>query len=102
MNHVNDLFIVGRGQGTMSPLTDGLTDWSECPELGAIGDLLASSDFETTASVLVMHQYVEQGPNGEEIFVTSKPWQTSENYQNMKQQHNQRYTMPVEIGHSHL
>ncbi|KAJ1379161.1 Sodium/solute symporter superfamily [Sesbania bispinosa] len=91
MNNVNDLFIVGRGQGTTSPLTDGLTDWSECPELGAIGDLLASSDFETTASVLVMHQYVAQGPDGEDIFVSERPWQTSENYHAMKQ-HMGRYT----------
>ncbi|KAJ9549832.1 LOW QUALITY PROTEIN: hypothetical protein OSB04_022375 [Centaurea solstitialis] len=53
-----DLFIVGRGQGVVSPLTAGLTDWSECPELGAIGDLLASSDFSATASVLVVQQYV--------------------------------------------
>ncbi|TKY71610.1 Cation/H(+) antiporter 15 [Spatholobus suberectus] len=104
MNHVNDLFIVGRGQGTTSPLTDGLTDWSECPELGAIGDLLASSDFETTASVLVMHQHVGQGPDGDEIFVTERPWQTSETYHNMKQQqqHMQRYRMPVGMGHSLL
>ncbi|KAI3711023.1 hypothetical protein L2E82_40825 [Cichorium intybus] len=55
---VYDLFIVGRGQGMVSPLTAGLTDWSECPELGAIGDLLASSDFAATASVLVIQQYV--------------------------------------------
>ncbi|XP_054810389.1 cation/H(+) antiporter 18-like isoform X2 [Prosopis cineraria] len=30
---------------------------SECPELGPIGALLASHDFHTTASVLVMQQY---------------------------------------------
>ncbi|XP_020202663.1 cation/H(+) antiporter 15 [Cajanus cajan] len=103
MTHANDLFIVGRGQGIMSPLTDGLTDWSECPELGAIGDLLASSDFETTASVLVMHQHVGQDQDGEEIFVIERPWQTSESYQHMKQQqHMQRYTMPVGMGHSLL
>ncbi|XP_061368818.1 cation/H(+) antiporter 15-like [Gastrolobium bilobum] len=98
MNNVNDLFIVGRGQGTSSPLTDGLTDWSECPELGAIGDLLASSDFETTASVLVIHQYVEQGTEGEDIFVTEKPWQTSENYHNVKQHMGRYTTAPVYIG----
>ncbi|CAN0914394.1 Cation/H(+) antiporter 15 [Linum grandiflorum] len=57
MDSGHDLFIVGRGQGTISPLTAGLTDWSECPELGAIGDLLASSDFAATASVLVVQQY---------------------------------------------
>ncbi|KAM0002801.1 putative cation/H+ exchanger, sodium/solute symporter superfamily [Helianthus debilis subsp. tardiflorus] len=55
---VHDLFIVGRGQGVASSLTAGMTDWSECPELGAIGDLLASSDFATTVSVLVIQHYV--------------------------------------------
>ncbi|KAM7266067.1 hypothetical protein ACFE04_003750 [Oxalis oulophora] len=55
---VHDLFIVGRGQGKISPLTAGLTDWSECPELGAIGDLLASSDFAANVSVLVVQQYI--------------------------------------------
>ncbi|KAK4486379.1 hypothetical protein RD792_009052 [Penstemon davidsonii] len=54
---IHDLFIVGRGQGMISPVTAGLTDWSECPELGAIGDLLASSDFAATYSVLVVQQY---------------------------------------------
>ncbi|KAK7316946.1 hypothetical protein RJT34_00782 [Clitoria ternatea] len=58
MDDIHDLFIVGRGQGMISPLTAGLTDWSECPEIGAIGDLLASSDFAATASVLVLQQYV--------------------------------------------
>ncbi|XP_024993415.1 cation/H(+) antiporter 15 [Cynara cardunculus var. scolymus] len=58
VDNVHDLFIVGRGQGLVSPLTAGLTDWSECPELGAIGDLLASSDFAATVSVLVVQQYV--------------------------------------------
>ncbi|KAE8690086.1 Cation/H(+) antiporter 15 [Hibiscus syriacus] len=52
-----DLFIVGRGQGMTSPITAGLTVWSECPELGVIGDILASSDFATTISVLVIQQY---------------------------------------------
>ena len=74
MDDIHDLFIVGRGQGVISPLTAGLTDWSECPEIGAIGDMLASSDFAATASVLVLQQYVGDGspcegletPNAEE------------------------------------
>ncbi|XP_031483370.1 cation/H(+) antiporter 15-like [Nymphaea colorata] len=54
-NH--DLFIVGRNQKLWeSPVTSGLTEWSECPELGPVGDLLASSDF-TAASVLVIQQH---------------------------------------------
>ncbi|CAL9118909.1 unnamed protein product [Musa acuminata var. zebrina] len=53
---IQDMYVVGRGHGKESPLTAGLTDWSECPELGPIGDLLASPDFGTTASVLVLQQ----------------------------------------------
>ncbi|XP_058080701.1 cation/H(+) antiporter 15-like [Magnolia sinica] len=58
MDSNHDLFIVGRGQGMLSPLTVGLTDWSDCPELGAMGDLLASIDFAAMASVLVVQQYL--------------------------------------------
>ncbi|XP_068640540.1 cation/H(+) antiporter 15-like [Aristolochia californica] len=61
LDSINDLYIVGRGQRMISPLTAGLTDWSECPELGAIGDLLSSSDFAATVSVLVIQQYVGDG-----------------------------------------
>ncbi|WOH14508.1 hypothetical protein DCAR_0934027 [Daucus carota subsp. sativus] len=63
----HDLFIVGRGQGVVSPLTAGLTDWSECPDLGAIGDLLASSDFAAKYSVLVIQQYVGLESNGDVV-----------------------------------
>ncbi|XP_072996696.1 cation/H(+) antiporter 15-like [Typha latifolia] len=50
-----DLFVVGRGQGMAgSRLTAGMAEWSECPELGPIGDLLASPDFGMEASVLVV------------------------------------------------
>ncbi|KAF6137658.1 hypothetical protein GIB67_001512 [Kingdonia uniflora] len=58
MENIHDLYIAGRGQGMISPHIASLTDWSECPELGAIGDLLASSDSATTISVLVLQQYV--------------------------------------------
>ena len=61
MDNIHDLYVVGRGQGRSSPLTDGLTEWSECPELGVIGDLLASPEFGATASVLVVQQYVDGG-----------------------------------------
>ncbi|KAF8018987.1 hypothetical protein BT93_H3768 [Corymbia citriodora subsp. variegata] len=74
----HDLFIVGRGQGMISPLTAGLTDWSECPELGAIGDLLASSDFAVTVSVLVVQQYVGVGPQGEGIGTPDSPGDSSD------------------------
>ncbi|KAG8374740.1 hypothetical protein BUALT_Bualt10G0027300 [Buddleja alternifolia] len=67
---IHDLFIVGRGQGMISPVTAGLTDWSECPELGAIGDLLASSDFAATYSVLVVQQYVGIEAHGDAMINT--------------------------------
>ncbi|KAK8587677.1 hypothetical protein V6N12_022160 [Hibiscus sabdariffa] len=53
-----DLLIVGRGNGTVSPLLDGLAERSECPELGAVGDIVAESDFSSTVSVLIIQQYV--------------------------------------------
>ncbi|KAL0926895.1 hypothetical protein M5K25_003148 [Dendrobium thyrsiflorum] len=56
----HDLYIVGMESGAGSPLTAGLTDWSECPELGPIGDLLASPDFGVpVTSVLVMQQCLQ-------------------------------------------
>ncbi|KAJ6740957.1 CATION/H(+) ANTIPORTER 15 [Salix purpurea] len=78
MDNHHDLFIVGRGQGMLSPLTAGLTDWSECPELGAIGDLLASSDFAATVSVLVLQQYVGLEPDGDELGTPDSPAQPAE------------------------
>ncbi|TVU48763.1 hypothetical protein EJB05_00035 [Eragrostis curvula] len=51
------LFIVGRGRDRNSVLTEGLDEWAECLELGPVGDILASSDFSTTASVLIVQQY---------------------------------------------
>lgn len=53
-----DLYIVGRGRGVVSPLTAGLADWCDCPELGPIGDLLVTSEFESAFSVLVVQQYM--------------------------------------------
>ena len=54
-----DLVIVGKYHDPNSPLLLGLTtDWSECPELGVIGDMLASS--ESQFSILV----VQQQPQG--------------------------------------
>ncbi|KAF6145007.1 hypothetical protein GIB67_013358 [Kingdonia uniflora] len=64
MENTYDLFIVGRGRGIINPLTSSFTDWSECPELGGIGDLLASSDSMATVSVLVVQQYI--GPEIDE------------------------------------
>ncbi|OVA12693.1 Cation/H+ exchanger [Macleaya cordata] len=53
-----DLILVGRRHETDSPLLRGLTEWNEYPELGSIGDMLASPDFRGRASVLVVQQHV--------------------------------------------
>ncbi|XP_040994224.1 cation/H(+) antiporter 3-like [Juglans microcarpa x Juglans regia] len=51
-----DLIIVGRRDKSNSTQTSGLAEWNEFPELGIIGDLLASSDFNSKTSVLVIQQ----------------------------------------------
>ncbi|XP_047325973.1 cation/H(+) antiporter 15-like [Impatiens glandulifera] len=50
-----DLIVVGRSHPD-SPLMVGLEEWSECPELGVVGDILASADANSTSSVLVVQQ----------------------------------------------
>ncbi|XP_058100300.1 cation/H(+) antiporter 18-like isoform X2 [Magnolia sinica] len=50
-----NLFLVGRMPEGAAAET--LTNVSECPELGPVGSLLISSEFPTTASVLVVQQY---------------------------------------------
>ncbi|KAK9156300.1 hypothetical protein Sjap_003780 [Stephania japonica] len=52
-----DYLIVGKHQKE-SQLFNGLDEqWSECPELGIIGDMLASPDYEGTCSILVIRQH---------------------------------------------
>ena len=57
MADMYSLFIVGKGGRGLSPLTTGMSDWEECPELGTVGDLLASTDFNISGSVLVIQQH---------------------------------------------
>ncbi|XP_048495622.1 cation/H(+) antiporter 15 isoform X2 [Beta vulgaris subsp. vulgaris] len=66
MDNIYDLILVGRTH-QHSPLLFGLHQWSECPELGVIGDLLASSDAGTTASVLVVQQQKMTGKTNASI-----------------------------------
>ncbi|KAI5408490.1 cation/H(+) antiporter 14 [Lathyrus oleraceus] len=54
MENIFNLVIVGRHHIPDSPCTLGMTEWCELPELGPIGNLLATSDF--TFSVLVVQQ----------------------------------------------
>ncbi|XP_062183170.1 cation/H(+) antiporter 15-like [Phragmites australis] len=76
-----DLLVVGKVPG-LSALTAGMAEWSECPELGPIGDLLASRDFQTTASVLVVQSYerpvvggvsAELGLGGDSLPAAARP-----------------------------
>ncbi|XP_010532007.1 PREDICTED: cation/H(+) antiporter 2-like [Tarenaya hassleriana] len=50
------LYVVGKGQGDRS-ITVEMSDWEECPELGKVGDFLASSDLDVNASVLVVQRH---------------------------------------------
>nr|VDC65188.1 unnamed protein product [Brassica rapa] len=54
MGNDYDLFIVGRSSGLGTEATSGLSEWTEFEELGPIGDLLASHEFPSRASVLVV------------------------------------------------
>ncbi|ONM42065.1 cation/H(+) antiporter 15 [Zea mays] len=63
MSEKFDLLIVGRrgGEGEGDPegstaLTSGLSEWSEFPELGVLGDMLASAEFASKVSILVIQQ----------------------------------------------
>lgn len=80
MDNHHDLFIVGRGHVMISPVTAGLADWSECTELGAIGDLLASSDFAATVLVLVVQQCLGLEPKGGELGTPHAPAQPEEQF----------------------
>ncbi|XP_059659022.1 cation/H(+) antiporter 15 [Cornus florida] len=103
IDNIHDLFIVGRGQGVISPLTAGLTDWSECPELGAIGDLLASSDFAATFSVLVVQQYMGIGQGDGLGTPDSLSSENNDQFGNFRE--NRRSPVPqargAEMFHSH-
>ncbi|KAI8001525.1 Cation/H(+) antiporter 15 [Camellia lanceoleosa] len=80
MDNMHDLFIVGRGGGIVSRLTIGLNEWSECPELGVIGDLLGSVDFAMKVSVLVVQQYTGLGPHDGGIGTPDNASQQEEQY----------------------
>ncbi|XP_059645605.1 cation/H(+) antiporter 28 [Cornus florida] len=56
-----ELFIVGRGGRANSVLTIGMNDWEECPELGPVGDILSTSEYSGTASVLIIQQHSLKG-----------------------------------------
>lgn len=51
-----DLILVGRRYNLESQQTSGLKEWREIPELGILGDLLASVEFSGRCSTLVVQQ----------------------------------------------
>lgn len=51
-----DLFIISRTCGQNHAATLGIESWCEFEELGVIGDFLASPDFPSKTSVLVVQQ----------------------------------------------
>lgn len=65
-----DLMIVGRNHQA-SQILMGLSAWSECQELGVVGDILASTDIGSTASILVVQQ--QRLPGGKLISRMMKP-----------------------------
>ncbi|KAL2340947.1 hypothetical protein Fmac_008887 [Flemingia macrophylla] len=58
-----DLYILGHGKGRNSSVLSSLLEWTECPELGVIGDMLASNSFGSYSSILVVQQYGFGGTN---------------------------------------
>ncbi|CAL5418196.1 unnamed protein product [Camellia sinensis] len=80
VDNMHDLIIVGRGGEIISRLTTGLNEWSECPELGVVGDLLGSVDFATKVSVLVVQQYIGLGPHDGGIGTPDSVSQQEEQY----------------------
>ncbi|XP_038906053.1 cation/H(+) antiporter 15-like [Benincasa hispida] len=61
-----DLVMVGRQHSPRSALVQGLVLWNEHTELGAIGEVLASSDFMGNAMVLVVQQHTRVANEGQE------------------------------------
>ncbi|XP_045815781.1 cation/H(+) antiporter 15-like [Trifolium pratense] len=56
-----DLYIVGHGNCRNLRVFSNLLEWCDCPELGVIGDILASNNFVSRSSVLVVQQYGHGG-----------------------------------------
>lgn len=55
-----ELCIVGRGKQSTSPLAASLSELTEYPELGALGDAIVTSNFALNSSVLVVQQYTNK------------------------------------------
>ncbi|RZC76124.1 hypothetical protein C5167_002659 [Papaver somniferum] len=52
-----DLMLVGRQQISDSKIVSELaSNWAECEELGAVGDMVTSPDYDAEGSILIIHQ----------------------------------------------
>ncbi|KAJ7955814.1 cation/H(+) antiporter 15-like [Quillaja saponaria] len=79
MEHDNyDLFALGRGDKSMSPLTYGLREWTDCPELGPLGDALVSSSITAKTSFLIVQQHNGIGDGAEDNDYKQGPGQLKE------------------------
>ncbi|KAJ4819846.1 Cation/H(+) antiporter 15 [Rhynchospora pubera] len=57
-----DLVMVGmRHTWNAVMANDSLSDWSECPELGVVGDFLATAEFDSMFSILIVKQQDQGG-----------------------------------------
>ncbi|XP_027364426.1 cation/H(+) antiporter 15-like [Abrus precatorius] len=53
-----DLYIMGQGSGKNYLVFKKLLEWCDNPELGVMGDIVASTSFGTHSSLLVVQQYM--------------------------------------------
>lgn len=58
MEDAFDLIVIGRRHREEAPQLLGLNEWNDLPELGPIGDMLASSEINKPVSVLVVQQQI--------------------------------------------
>ncbi|RDX84999.1 Cation/H(+) antiporter 15, partial [Mucuna pruriens] len=53
-----DLYVLGQGSGQNYPVFKNMLEWCDNPELGVMGDIVASDSFGTNSSLLVVQQYI--------------------------------------------
>ncbi|XP_057432714.1 cation/H(+) antiporter 15-like [Lotus japonicus] len=56
-NNGCDLYIIGQGNCKNSRVFSNLLEWCDFPELGVMGDIIASKNFSSRSSMLVVQQY---------------------------------------------
>ncbi|KAL0434879.1 UNVERIFIED_CONTAM: Cation/H(+) antiporter 24 [Sesamum radiatum] len=69
-----DLWIMGRKHGINPVLLQGLSNRNENSELGIIGDYVASVDFGSRASILVVQQQILRGQGPASAFSWCTKW----------------------------